>query len=287
MQIETWHVAIVMVATLSVLILAIGWLTTKGYREVSDELAKETEASLAMFLIYQPLRMFWMAVTAFTLVIGLMVLLVWQSWLSSTATVAICLASLPIIRKVAQQRRTNKIEQQLPDALRLLANSLQAGLSLSPALALTAQQTEPPLATELKLVVQRQRTGDTLAEAFSDFHLRARTAMVQFFTLTIVTSATHGGQQADVLARMAQAIQQQHYAKQRILSLSAQARLQGRVMFFLPFLLFWAINSVHEASAKLLIDTDAGNAILLLCGCLMAVGFFLTRRILGQFYAAD
>ncbi len=285
MPIELWHVAAAVMSTAVLVFCSALWLLTQGYRETKTELSRQAEASLSMFLIFMPLRYFALAVAALTLLVGLTAYLVGQDWRWAAASVAMCLLSFPSLRTYAHRKRTEKIEQQLPEALRLLANSMLAGLSLSPALALTAQQLQPPLATELKLISQRQRTGESLATALEDFHRRTATSIVQFFSLTLVTSMTYGGQQAEVLLRMAAAIQQQHYAKQRIRSLSAQARLQGRVMFVLPFALFWAIRNVHEASINSLLTTSSGQFILLICGCLMGTGFFLTRRILGQFYA--
>lgn len=68
-----------------------------------------------------------------------------------------------------------------------------------------------------------------------------------------------------------------------MLSLSAQARLQGKIMFVLPIGLFFAIGAVQEESKTVLLSTSGGQLLLLLAACLMAIGLLLTRRIMGRF----
>lgn len=287
MAIERWMVAgVVVSAGLAATVLVMG-LVLSLYSSMKLQIEEQAEASFALLLIYLPMRQFWYGVALLALLAALFAWLLTASWHWALLITLATMAALPFLRNLMQRRRTACIEQQLPEALRLLANALQAGMSLAPALALTAEQLSPPLATELLLIVQRQRTGEALANAFTDFHQRTRSSMVQFFGFVVVTSARHGGQQANVLSRMAVAIQQQHYAQQRILSLSAQARLQARVMFFLPVGLFFALKWVHQDSTTQLLATRGGQLVLLVCGCLMALGFFLTRKILGQFNVDD
>lgn len=266
---------------------ALVWSAMSIYRDARRHIEQQAEASLAVFLVFLPMRQFWYSVVLLASFVALTTFTLTHDWRWLVFSIVVTIAALPLLRNFFHHQRTKKIEQQLPEALRLLANSLQAGMSLAAGLALTAQQVQVPLATELSLIVQRQRTGESLTVAFADFQQRARTSIVQFFSFIIVTSVRHGGQQADVLNRMADAIQQQHYAQQRILSLSAQARLQGRVMFFLPLALFFAIKLVHEDATNTLLHTTAGHILLLISASLMAAGFFLTRRILGQFNVDD
>ncbi|RUO45911.1 hypothetical protein CWE21_12955 [Pseudidiomarina aquimaris] len=287
MAIEGWLVACVLTVTAAIILGVLVWAGFVIYRDGRPQIEQRAEASLAVFLVFLPMWQFWYGVALLALLVALFVFAVTHDWRWVVVSLIVTLGALPMLRSVLHKRRTERIERQLPEALRLLANSLQAGMSLASALALTAQQIQPPLATELSVIVQRQRTGESLELAFADLQRRANSSIVQFFGFIILMSVKHGGQQADVLSRMAVAIQQQHYAQQRVLSLSAQARMQGRVMFFLPIGLFLALKVVHQDTTEILLTTGAGQILLLICACLMGAGFFLTRRILGQFHVND
>ncbi|MDN7130651.1 type II secretion system F family protein [Pseudidiomarina sp. 1APR75-15] len=283
MVIELWQVALL--GSLAVL-AAIGLillLAQQPLREIKQRLERDAELSLAAFLIFIPARLFWLILSVLVLPVVIFMSLMVANGVWSVLACLLCFAGLPWLRTTLLKRRRQKIEKQLPNALQLLASSLQAGLSLTPAIELVAKQLPRPLQMEFRLLVQRQRTGDSLMLALEDFYRRSPSTMVRFFTFAIDTGHRYGGQQAQMLSRMACAIQQQQYARERMLSLSAQARLQGKVMFVLPFGLFFAIGEVQEQSKALLLTTQEGRVLLLLCGCLMLIGIALTRRIMGRF----
>lgn len=282
-DIELWQVALVISLTL----LAIGALfliiIRQPFSEIRRDIERGAELSLAALLIFIPARFFWLILCMTVLPVAISALLVFDHWLWVMGACTAWFACLPWLRATLFKRRRRKIEKQLPAALQLLASSLQAGLSLTPALELASGQLAPPIGTEFHLIVQRQRTGDSLSAALDDFYRRAPSPMVRFFTFAIATGNRYGGQQVPMLERMARAIQQQHYARERMLSLSAQARLQGKVMFLLPVGLFFAIGEVQEESKDILLTTSEGQLLMLLCVCLMVIGMLLTRRIMGRF----
>lgn len=282
-EIKFWQLMAMLIVTL----LAVGsliWIVIgQPFRQIGRSIERDAESSLAAFLIFIPARWFWSLLLITALPITLASLLVFEHWWSAALASFGYFACLPWLRSSLFRRRRLRIEKQLPNALQLLASSLQAGLSLMPAMELASQQLAAPLKTEFWLLVQRQRTGDSLAAALDDFYQRAPSSIVRYFTFALETGNKYGGQQVQMLERMAGAIQQQHYAKERMLSLSAQARLQGKIMFVLPIGLFFAIGAVQEESKTVLLSTSGGQLLLLLAACLMAIGLLLTRRIMGRF----
>ncbi|CAB0152024.1 hypothetical protein PSI9734_02372 [Pseudidiomarina piscicola] len=283
MEIELWQLLALLGLTFFASFGLIWALSSQSLGDLKRQLQRDTEVSMAAFLIFLPAQTFWLLVGSTAVPIGLVAYIILAKWWWALIAALCYLACLPWLRAVLLRQRRQKLEQQLPGALQLLASSLNAGLSLLPALDLAARQLSPPLKTEFRLLVQRQRTGDSLALALSDIYRRSPSALVRFFTFALETGNKYGGQQVQMLERMARAMQQQHYAKQRMLSLSAQARLQGKIMFVLPIGLFFAIGEVQQDTKVLLLTTTSGQLLLLLCACLMLIGVLLTRRLMGRF----
>ncbi len=283
MEIELWQLLALLGLTFFASTGLIWALSSQSLGDLKRQLQRDTEVSMAAFLIFLPAQTFWLLVGSTAVPIGLVAYIILAKWWWALIAALCYLACLPWLRAVLLRQRRQKLEQQLPGALQLLASSLNAGLSLLPALDLAARQLSPPLKTEFRLLVQRQRTGDSLALALSDIYRRSPSALVRFFTFALETGNKYGGQQVQMLERMARAMQQQHYAKQRMLSLSAQARLQGKIMFVLPIGLFFAIGEVQQDTKVLLLTTTSGQLLLLLCACLMLIGVLLTRRLMGRF----
>lgn len=263
-----------------VLLGSIGLLLSKERRQqLQRQLQLQTESTLWDFLSAATARQVWLWSLLLLLpIVALVAVLFSPFWAAAVAL--ICCALLPMLRQMLLQRRQQQVTLQLPDALTLLSHAMASGMSLLPALELSLSQCPQPLKGELTLMLQRLRLGESLSDALAALAQRIPTMAMQFFVLTMQIGAHHGGQQVAVLQRMAAALQQQNIAHQRLLSLSAQARLQGRVMFLLPLGLFMVLRWLHPENTALLTQTQAGWVILALCAVLLIVGHLLVRRIM-------
>ena len=264
---------------------SIGLLLSKDRcRYLQQQLQVQTENTLWDFLSLATARQVWL-VSLIAMVPMMVVVTFLASWFWAAAVALLGCALLPLLRRKLLQRRQQHVTLQLPDALTLLSHAMASGMSLLPALELSLSQCPQPLRSEFSLMLQRLRTGESLSAALEALAQRIPTLGVQFFVLTMQIGARHGGAQVAVLQRMATALQQQNIAYQRLLSLSAQARLQGRVMFMLPIGLFLVLHKMHPENTALLTDTQPGWVILGLCAILLVVGHLLVRKIMRS--AAD
>ncbi|OZB05656.1 MAG: hypothetical protein B7X54_04780 [Idiomarina sp. 34-48-12] len=278
---------VVFSAIISVYLTLITLLMNSLYRwrqPAQKWLKDNTEQSLADFLIYLPAKLFWERLTYVFLPILLVVSLV-SSVLISVLVGCVMMVIVLALKNYLLARRHRLITQQLPDALDLIVTAMQAGLSFNAALERSASQVAVPLRHEWLLVIRRMRTGESPIAALTNFYQRVNTEAVLQMLLTMQLGIQHGSQQADILQRLALTLRQQQYAIERVKSLSAQARLQGKVMLFLPVGLFIALHFLHPENTKILTQTTLGNSLLVMSGGLMLVGHFLIRKILGDAYA--
>lgn len=255
-------------------------LNRRQVRQLHNELRDETEQSLAEFLIYMSAGRLWL-ISALILTPPALFIGLWWDLTAALAGLVVFAVAIPWLRRWLLIQRYKRIGVQLPDCLHMVSNAMASGLSLLPALELTASQLQRPLRSEFILLVHRLKLGDALSQALADFYRRVPTEAVQFFSLTLTLGMQHGGQQVAVLQRMATALQQQLYARQRLQSLSAQARMQGKVMFLLPVGLFFILQRLHPGNTELLTGTERGQIILGICLVLMLMGHLLIRRIMG------
>lgn len=247
--------------------------------ELRKQLQLQTENTLWEFLSSASARQVWgLSLVIILPLFGIIALATSLFWAAFGAL--LCFAVLPLLRRHLLRRRQHQVTLQLPDTLTLLSHAMASGMSLLPALELTLVQSPQPLKGELSLMLQRLRLGDSLSIALAALAARIPTMAIQFFVLTMQIGSRHGGQQVAVLQRMAAALQAQNIAQQRLLSLSAQARLQGRVMFMLPIALFFALRWLHPENTALLTDTQPGWTILALSAVLLVLGHLLVRRIM-------
>lgn len=247
-------------------------------------LKKSTEQSLADFLIYMPASQFWtrfaIALAPLVVVLGVAV-----SLTSALLVAGAGLISTYFIKNALLARRLNQVNRQLPDGLDLLVTAVSAGLSFQAALEQTAPQLPWPLKQEWSLMVRLTKTGEGIYPALANFYHRINSEPVLQFLLTVHLGLQHGAQQVHVLQRLTQSLRQQHYAVERVKSLSAQARMQGKVMLMLPVGLFAVLHKLHPENTQTLLETSVGNLLIGACVGLMVCGHILIRKVLGMAYA--
>ncbi len=90
-----------------------------------------------------------------------------------------------LVSMYARRRREN-IRAALPDALDLLAVSVEAGLGLDGAVAKLTEHMEGPLADEFGLTLSEMRIGESRQEALRRLGERADTPEVSSFTRSII-----------------------------------------------------------------------------------------------------
>lgn len=285
MALEQSFILMTLVCSMSVLCsYSAIWLYGIWHPKLHRWLKENTEQSLAEFLIYMPASLFW---TRFSFVLAPLLILIWLI-LSIGYAIGFgggVLVSTIFVKKFLIARRLTKVNEQLPNALDLLITAISAGMSFHAALEQTATKLPRPIQQEWLQIVRRERTGDGINSALQNFYQRVKTEPVLLFVLTVQLGIQHGAQQADVLRRLAQALRQQHYAIERVKSLSAQARMQGKVMLLLPIGLFATLHFLHPENTKTLLETFAGNLLLIGCAMLMVIGHVLVRKVLGSAYA--
>jgi tight adherence protein C len=86
------------------------------------------------------------------------------------------------------RRRKDEVGASLPDALDLLAVSVEAGLGFDGAIAKLTEFMEGPLVDEFSLMLSEMRIGETRAEALKRLAVRVPTPEVSAFVRSIVQS---------------------------------------------------------------------------------------------------
>ncbi len=182
--------------------------------------------------------------------------------------------------------RLNAFNKQLPDTITLIANALRAGSSFLQAVELVVRETRPPVSTEFSRVIREVNLGLPFEQAMENMVRRVRSDDLELMATAISIQHTVGGNLAEILDSIAFTIRERVRIKGEIRVLTAQQRLSGYVVGFLPFglagFIFVAAPSFFEPMfdpAVSIGGLPAGIIILGLGLVSMFTGFMLIRRI--------
>ncbi|HET9644231.1 MAG TPA: type II secretion system F family protein [Burkholderiaceae bacterium] len=248
------------------------------YRQLFTERANVSLREL--FLFIEPERLFAMN-------LALLVLAAALTWIVSgsaiaAAIVAALTAVLPrAVLKLLRQRRMDAIEQQLPDALLMLAGALRAGVSLMQGVQQLVLESRPPISQEFDVMLREQRLGVSLDEALQ--HLNER---VPLQSLTLAVAAMRiahdtGGQLAEALERASQTLRNKLAMEGKIRALTAQGKLQAVVVGLLPVVLIAVLNKMEPQAMGLMFTTRIGWATLAVIALLEFFGVLIIRKIVS------
>jgi tight adherence protein B len=192
------------------------------------------------------------------------------------------LALLPrLLYAAMRRRRMQKFEQQLPDALMMLAGGLRAGLGLSAAMQQLVAEAHAPLAQEFMLMLREQRLGVTLEQSLNNLARRMPTQTTVLVVSAMRIASDTGGGLAETLERTANTIRSRLQMEGKIAALTAQGKLQAWVVSLLPVLLMLVLDRMEPESMAYLWHTRIGWATLAAIIVLEALGVYVISRIIA------
>jgi tight adherence protein B len=183
---------------------------------------------------------------------------------------------LVMSRKIA--KRAAAFEEQLPDALQLLAGALRSGFALNQALGAVVREGTEPVASELGRAMQEVRLGATLEDALAATAERMDSNDMRLVVMSIRTAREVGGNLAEVLMTTAYTMRERVQLRGQVQVLSAEGRISAKVLIGLPILLSGYLFAFRRAYFAILYTTGPGIAMLVIgIGLLVTGGFWLNR----------
>lgn len=258
-------------------VIDIGTNTMVRYKATFTERAKFQAQEF--FLFIDPRQLF-VANMAVMTIGGLLVWMMTGGALLGIATFG-TLALLPrYLYAWMRAKRLLKFEEQLPDALMMIAGGMRAGAGLTSAIQQLIAEAQAPLSQEFSLLVREQRLGVTLEQALNNLNRRVPTQ-----TTTLVVSAMRiatetGGGLAETLERTSQTIRSRLQMEGKIRALTAQGVLQMWVVGLLPIGLMAVLNKMEPEAMALMWSTRMGWGTLAVIAVLEFLGFYVIKKII-------
>jgi tight adherence protein B len=179
------------------------------------------------------------------------------------------------------KKRLQKFEQQLPEALDLLARGLKAGHAFPSGLQQVAKEMPDPLGTEFSIVYSEFSHGRDLSSALLGLCKRIELRDLNFFTTAVLIQRETGGNLTDILEKISVLIRDRFQLRNQIQALTAEGRLSGLILVLLPPVLLVALMIINPGYSSVLFEHPVGR---LMCGAAVLfqfLGMLLIRKIVN------
>ena len=171
-------------------------------------------------------------------------------------------------------------DEQLADAVASIAAALRAGLSVPRALAYAASETPLPLGASLRAVVREIDLGVPTERAIDGWAAELGTGDARLLAGVLRLNRRSGGDLPAVLDQVLGALRDRREAAMEVGSLTAQARLSGVILGFLPIAFFAFLWLTSRSDIEGALRTSAGIAAVALGLFLEALAFLWIRKLL-------
>ncbi|MFQ5684285.1 MAG: type II secretion system F family protein [Candidatus Binatia bacterium] len=131
-------------------------------------------------------------------------------------------------------KRLRRFLEQLPDALDMIGQGLQAGLGLTQSMVFVAKEMPDPMGTEFSVFMEEVNLGLPLTDALVGFQERIPLPDVRLLSVAMLVQREVGGSLAELLNKLANVIRDRFRIERQIKTLTAQNRMSAWVVSSLP-----------------------------------------------------
>ena len=179
------------------------------------------------------------------------------------------------------RRRQAKFLAELANAIDLVVRGVKSGLPLNECLGTVARESQEPLASEFREVVDQQRVGVPLGEALDRLTTRMPLAEVRFLTIVIAIQQQAGGNLSEALGNLSGVLRDRFRLRMRVKSLSAEAKASAIVLASLPPMVMFMVYGAAPDYIMPLFATRTGNLMLLFSAFWMFIGVLVMRKMIN------
>lgn len=181
----------------------------------------------------------------------------------------------------AKKKKRKLFDNQLADSLLIIANSLRSGFSLLQAMEMVSQEMPNPISGEFKLTLREMTYGTSTETALVHLAERVGSKDLELLVTAILIQRQVGGNLAEVLMNIHSTIEDRLRIQLEIKTLTAQGRMSGYIIGFLPFGLIGAFSVLNPSYLKPLFSTPLGLTMLGAGIVAQVIGFLIIRKIIA------
>lgn len=178
-----------------------------------------------------------------------------------------------------QQKRTLQFNEGLADMITTIIGSLRAGFSFPQALKSVVEEASSPIKDEMESVLKEMQYGKSLEDALNDLKERMPSEDLDLMVQAILIQRQVGGNLATVLDKIVETIRERTKIHRQITTLTAQGRLSGYVIAFLPVILGFILYLMQPSYIGTLFHNLIGIIMLTMGLVSGVIGFMMIKKI--------
>lgn len=179
-----------------------------------------------------------------------------------------------------RNRRLQRFESLLPEALDLMGRALRAGHSLSSALQMVGMEMPDPIGEEFRQTFDEINFGISAQEALQNLAKRVPSTDLGFFVVAVLIQRETGGNLSEIMENISGIIRERLKLFGKVRALSAEGRFSGIALSLLPFGTAFILYLIDSSFISLLWTDPTGQTVVKIGLFFMVLGALWMRQII-------
>ncbi len=179
-----------------------------------------------------------------------------------------------------KEKRRRKFNEQLVEALGQMSNALKAGFSITQAFESVVQNSENPIAQEFEVFLQQQRVGVSFNDALASLDKRVGSEDLNLVCAAMDIARRTGGNLTEIFDKISETIRERMRIERRVMTLTAQGRMQGMIVGAMPFVVGVAMVFMRPEVMLPFLRTPQGMGAVAAVIILVTIGWLVIRKII-------
>lgn len=205
----------------------------------------------------------------------------WRPGVSAILAMAIGYGALMYLRKRGRAKRLKTLEREFPAAIDLIVRGMEAGLPMMDCLALVAQESDPVIAHEFRVMLNEISIGMSVSQATARAVVRVPIREFQIFSIVIAIQSFAGGGITESLNVVADSLRSRARLREKISIMSSEARASALIIGSLPILVMLILFIMSPAYMKPMFDATSGRWALAIAAGWGLVGVQVMRTMIN------
>ena len=172
---------------------------------------------------------------------------------------AFWLMFIVVMLSVKTKKRKAKFNEQLPEFITQMISALRVGHSLNQAIKAAVENSASPIKEEFEIFLKLLNYGVDFKEAFEDIYNRVGSQEIKIMSNAILIQKEVGGNVIKMLEIIHRTIKERETLERKIKTLTAQGRLSGFVIGFMPIIILFAVLMISPDFIMPLFTTTYGK----------------------------
>jgi tight adherence protein B len=180
-----------------------------------------------------------------------------------------------------KKRREKKFLYNFPDGVDVIVRGIKAGLPLLDCLKVIATDSQEPIKSEFRSIVETQTIGMPIGEACAKLYSRMPLPEANFFGIVISIQQKAGGNLSEALGNLSKVLRERKKMKAKIIAMSMEAKASASIIGCLPIAVGTLVYLTSPDYIELLWITDLGRIMMAGCAMWMGIGVFVMKQMIN------